>query len=423
MLDNQLVPETDESADPEYTQLTQVQVPLEEAANAFAMRDASGRIPIIVIPKHLNRIRNELVLGAVLVMAFGIIGGLFIDNVAMIALSVPIGLLLLLLGIYRSFIVRIPEGVSALLMRGGRYVKTVGAGTHILPPWVVISHLVTRREIPFDVPIVQAPTKDNVRANIDTLITFRITDPYQFVYNISAGDFDQVFQAVCQDSLRLVVRNYEAIQVIDLTRKDLRDVVTNLSADVEPYGVEITKINVTYAQPPNDFMHSLEQRQLAIIQQEEQVQKQALNKRKQADQEDLAHQRVLAEVEREREALTAQFQKEEARRRVIELEAVTEELRLSKMQERLQKYPDAMKFDVETRQLDIAQALAGNSRAVLQIGSANDIVRSLLVRDSLQEGDSILQEPASTQKKTAAPAPKATAAKKGIEEKTDVGQE
>ena len=379
MLDDQLDPNSDV---PEYTQLTQVQVPLEDAAAAFAMRDSSGRIPIIVVPKNMNRIRNELILAALFVLAFGIIGGLFIENIMMIALSIPLGLLLLIFGVYRSFIVRIPEGVSALLMRGGRYVKTIGAGTHLVPPWVLVSHLVTRREIPFDVPIVQAPTKDNVRANIDTLMTFRIVDPYQFVYNISAGDFDQVFQAVCQDSLRLVVRNYEAIQVIDLTRKDLVAVVANLTADVEPYGVEITKINVTYAQPPADFMHSLEQRQLSIIQQEEQEQKQALAKRRQTDEEALAQQRVIAEVDRDRDALKAEYQKEEARRRVVELEAETEELRLSKMQERLQKYPDAVKFDVETRELDIAQALAGNSRAILQIGSASDIVRSLLVRES-----------------------------------------
>jgi hypothetical protein len=42
--------------------------------------------------------------------------------------------------------------------------------------------------------------------------------------------------------------------------------------------------------------------------------------------------------------------------------------------------------------LDIAQALAGNSRAILQIGSASDIVRSLLVRDSLQTKSSIFDD-------------------------------
>ncbi len=157
-------------------------------------------------------------------------------------------------------------------------------------------------------------------------------------------------------------------------------------------------------------------RQLSIIQQEEQIQKQELAKRKQADEEVLAHQRVIAEVERERDSLKAVYQKEEARRRVVELEAETEELRLRKMQERLEKYPDAVKFDVETRQLDIAQALAGNSRAILQIGSANDIVRSLLVRDSMQEGSSVLQDSPTPEKKRASSArPKSAADKKTVE--------
>jgi len=383
MIDEQLISNTGAT---DYTQLTQIRVPLDEAADAFSTRDASGRIPIILVPKQMNRVRNEVVLAAIFVLAFGVLGGILLENTLIISLSIPLGIVLLILGLYRSFVVRIPEGASGLLMKGGRYVKTIGAGSAFVPPWVLVSHLVTRREIPFDVPIVQAPTKDNVRANIDTLMTFRITDPFKFVYNISAGDFDQVFQAICQDSLRLVVRDYEAIQVIDLTRKDLVQVVTNLTADVEPYGVEITKINVTYAQPPDGFMQSLEQRQLSIIQQDEQKQKQALAKRRQADQDELAHQRVVAEVERERDSLKAEYQKEEARRRVVELESQTEELRLSQVQKRLEQFPDAVRYDVETRQLDIAQALAGNSRAVLQIGSANDIVKSLLVRDSMQEG-------------------------------------
>ncbi len=393
MADDESLQDTDV---PEYSQLTQVRVPLDEAAEAFATRDASGRIPIIIIPKQQNRVRNEFVLAAAVILALGVFGSRFTDIGLLASLAVPVAALLFVLGIYRSVVVRIPEGASALLMRGGRYTRTIGPGPHLVAPWVLISHLVTRREIPFDVPLVQTPTLDNVRANVDTLITFRIADPYQFVYNISAGDFDQVFQAVCQDSLRLVVRKYEAIQVIDLTRQDLTDVVAALSADVRPYGVEITKINVTYAQPPSDFMHSMEMRQLAIVQQAEQMQRQALASRKQADEEALAHQKAIAEVERERDALTARLEQEAARRRIVELEAETEELRLRKMQERLRKYPEAVRFLVEARQLDIAQALAGNSRAELQIGGANDIVRSLLVRDSIHESAPVPDSDASS---------------------------
>ena len=45
----------------EYSQLYQARVPLDEAGDAFSTRDASGRIPIVVIPQRQARIRNELV--------------------------------------------------------------------------------------------------------------------------------------------------------------------------------------------------------------------------------------------------------------------------------------------------------------------------------------------------------------------------
>ena len=43
-------------------QLTQVRVPLDEAAEAMATPDATGRLPIVVVPTHPFRIRNELVI-------------------------------------------------------------------------------------------------------------------------------------------------------------------------------------------------------------------------------------------------------------------------------------------------------------------------------------------------------------------------
>jgi regulator of protease activity HflC (stomatin/prohibitin superfamily) len=394
---------------PDYTQLTQVRVPLDEAADAFATRDASGRIPIVVIPQLLNRVRNELVVAGVLVLLGGILAGYFLANgAALLSLSIPVSIILILLGAYRSFMVRIPEGVNGLLARGGRYSRTIGSGSHIIPPWIIVTHLVTRREIPFDVPAVEVPTQDNIRANVDTLVTFSITDPYKFVYSISADDFDQVFQAACQDGLRTTVRQITSDQINDLKRQSLDEFRTALSADVEPYGVTVMKINVTYAQPPAEFMRSQETRQLAVLQQAEQKEKQALALRLQTDQADLAHKNVVAQVEREREILQILTQKAEAQRRVAELEAEAEEMRLARLEERLKKYPLAAQWEAESLRLEIARALAGNSRAVLQLGSASDIARAFIVRDTMQAVIPSPTDPA--EPPTSAPAPPPAAA-------------
>ena len=368
---------------PAETQLTQARVPLDEAADVFATRDASGRIPIVVVPALLNRVRNELVASALVVLAIGIGAGVLFANWQILPLAVPVAIVLLLIGVQRAFMVRVPEGVNALLAKGGRYLRTIGSGTHVIPPWIIVTHLVAQREIPFDVPVVESLSSDNVRANVDILVTFSITDPYHFVYNISADDFDHVFQAACQDGLRQAVRGITSEQVIDLKQAHLADLRDRLALDVERYGVTIAKINITYAQPQVEFVRTKEAQQLAAVQQAEQAEKQALALRRRKDEEELEQQKVIARVERQREVLRELVQQAEARRRVVELEAETEALRLARLEERLKAYPLAAQYELEQARLEVARSLAGNTRAVLQVGHANDIAQAFVMRDLL----------------------------------------
>ena len=378
----------------EYTQLIQARVPLDQAAQVFAMRDATGRIPIAVVPEHLNRTRNGMTtLGIILVVA-GMAAGPFLPNAWVImSLAGTIGAFLIILGLYRAFIVRIPEGANGLLTVNGRYIRTVASGTHLIAPWVIVTHLVTRREIPFDVPVVEALTQDSVRASVDTLITFSITSPYHFVYNISADDFDQIFQAICQDRLRALIRKITSDQVNELDQQNLSALQAELSAAVESYGVTVKKVTITYAQPPAEFMRSQEARQLAIIQQAEQTELQALALHRQNDLAELARLEVIARVDREREGRRELEEQAAAKRRVVELEAEAEALRLAKLEERLAQYPLATQYETEMARLQVARALAGNTRAVLQFGSANDITRAFVMRDVFQEGSGPLVTP------------------------------
>lgn len=373
-----------------YTQLTQIVVPLDQADQAFAVRDTTGRIPIVVVPARSTRIRGGPMASGVFLLAAGIAaivwGGSFGPNALAFATAAILGAIVLVaLALFGAFRVRIPEGVSALLARGGRYERTVGPGIHFLMPWIQVTHLVTRREIPFDAPSVEVPTSDNVRATVDTLSLFQITDPYKFVYNISADDFDSVFLAANQEQVRRLVRGITVDQVHDLPRADLTDFVHDLSASVERYGVTIVKVVITFAQPPIDFVHSQEARQLAILQQKEQAERQALALKRQTDQAALQQQEVVAQVERERTALEVQIQVASARRRVVELEADTEEYRLGKLQERLEQFPEASRWEWAGEQLNVARALAANSRAILQLGSADDILRTFMVREMMAE--------------------------------------
>jgi len=371
---------------PDYTQLTSVRVPLDQAADALVSPDASGHTPIVVLTRRQNRISNGSLLIAVVILAGGILWGVLAGNFLLISAAIPLSLVFFVLAIFRSFLVRIPEGAYGLLQQRGKYLRTIESGTQILPPWIVVSHLVTRRIIPFDVPVQEAPTQDNVRSTVQALVTFTISDAYRFVYSISASDFDQVFQAACQNTLRAMVRQISSDEVNNLTRRDtseLRDALSNAS---EPYGVKMVKVNIIYAHPPVDFVRSQEARQLAMLQQAEQAEQQALLQRKQTDGETLARQAVIARVGRERDELQVQVQKAEIRRRVVELEAQAEELRISKLQERLNSYPRAAEWEWQGEQLEVVRGLASNTHAVVQMGGGStDLAQAFSLRDSWQD--------------------------------------
>jgi regulator of protease activity HflC (stomatin/prohibitin superfamily) len=362
-------------------QLTQVRVPLDEAAAAFSSKDASGRTPIVVQTERQNRIRNDFMLAAVVVLVGGFVAGTLLDSVALPALSVPLAIVLAVLGVWRSLFIIVPEGASALLLRGGKYSKTIDSGRYFMPPWIVVNYLVTRREIPYDAPVLEAPTADNVRAAVDVLVTFTITDPYQFVYSIAADDFDLVLQGACQDALRGLIRRTPLSQISDLQGKTTDDLRSAIDAVVASHGAAIRRVSITAARPPEEFLRSEEARQLAVLQRSAQTELQALALQRQTDEEARERQKVLAQVEREREALQGQVQQAAALKQIAELEAAAAELRLAKQEEMLQRYPNAAQWEWSGTQLEVARALASNSRVILQVQGVDDIARALTMRE------------------------------------------
>jgi len=78
----------------------------------------------------------------------------------------------------------IPEGFYALVTRHGAhqdYVDSKGkkspvwpSGLHLGPPWLKVSHLVTKQAILFNTQIKGCKTKDNVTAFIDVSIILRV---------------------------------------------------------------------------------------------------------------------------------------------------------------------------------------------------------------------------------------------------------
>jgi regulator of protease activity HflC (stomatin/prohibitin superfamily) len=363
-------------------QLTQARVPLHRAGDAFAQPDASGRLPIVVQPERLLRVNLPLTVGGLVALVLALVLPIQVLAAGVIAIA---GIVALVVGLLPALFVSIPEGSQAMLVRRGRFMKTLGPGVHVVRPGIGVSHIVSSREIPFDAQVTGVVTSDDVRVDMDILLTFRIGKPERFVYAIAPTDFDQVFQGTCQEAVRHLVRGIPIDGVLDLAESESTSLRSGIGESLSGYGVSVERALITHVAPPPEFMSSREGRRLASIQQLEQAERFALEQRRQADRESLAKQEVAARLAREREEMERRIIEAETRRRVVEIEAETEAFRLAKLEQRLEAYPGAAAWDVGSARLDVARALAGNSRAMLHVGGAGDVADALIMRTLEEE--------------------------------------
>jgi regulator of protease activity HflC (stomatin/prohibitin superfamily) len=363
---------------PSYVQLTQQRVRLRRAGEIFATPDASGRYPIVVLVKQGGRFQVEAIIVAAAVAA-GVVALPLGPILTIAGLVVAAGLVLA--GSARAVMFTVPEGTQAVLAQRGRFLRVVGPGTQRVSPTVVVTHLVTTREIPFGALVRAAPTADDVRVDTEVLFTFQIADPGKFVYNTTAPDFDAVCVGAAQATIREITRSVMSEVVLDMVGRESAALQEALSSALERYGVRVTRVLVMRVEAPPGFLDSREGRRLAVLRTSEQEEQATLDRRLQADRDALVRQEAQARYQRAQEEAELASA---VRLREIELDAQAEALRLEKLGERLARFPEAARWDWAGERLKVARELAGNSRAMLNIGGNGDVA-DVLAAGALSE--------------------------------------
>ena len=346
-----------------WVQLTEASGTPTDAAEILETADAYGRVPVIVRIRRVPPIRIELLVVGLILVAGGVI---IPGTIELRALLVVLAVVAVVVGFANRLLLRIPAGSVGLVMQGGRHRQTLANGVHRVRPNLVLTHIVTTRDLGFDVPVTEVRSSDGVGITVDTLLTLGIEDHARLVYNITTGDLDQLVHAAAADAVRTVVRETAALDMLDLGDAAADRIRAAIDARLVNFGVVVRAVTFTRVQLPAAIGASLEARRLASVQLAEEQESHTLQLRRLSD----------------RSSLIAQEQ--EARQRAVELEAAAEAIRLERLEQRLTKYPKAAKYDLQTGRLRVAQQLAGNSRAVVSIGGS-DALSSLLLAEEAEE--------------------------------------
>ena len=333
-----------------FVQITEVESTPLDADDLLERRDPFGRVPVVVRVRRQPPIRLEWIVLAIALGASGVLLPLFFALRAVIIVAAVVALIV---GLVTRLFIRVPPGAVALTVKGGRPYSVLEPGIHRVRPNVALTHLVTTREIAFDVPVSETRSADGVSVSVDLMLTLRIAEPQRFAYQVATGDADALVHAAAQDAVRRTIRGIDSLDALDLGAREATTLRETIDGGLARYGIAVPGVAFTRVSLPGAITASLEARRLSAVRLAEAADRYALEERRIAD-----HARLVA-------------QEAEASRAGVEREADAEALRLARMEERLAANPAAARYDLELARIRVAEQLAGNSRAVVSMGAQN----------------------------------------------------
>jgi regulator of protease activity HflC (stomatin/prohibitin superfamily) len=179
-------------------------------------------------------------------------GGLFV----VIVLS-----LLVLLVIAKTARI-VPQQSAYVVERLGRYSRTLGAGFHILVPFIdTVQYKHSLKETAIDIPEQICITRDNVQVSVDGILYLKVLDPERASYGISDHRF--AITQLAQTALRSEVGKIELDRTFEERTNINTQVVNELDKASEPWGIKVLRYEIKNITPPKDVLNAMEKQMRA----------------------------------------------------------------------------------------------------------------------------------------------------------------
>lgn len=198
-------------------------------------------------------------------------------------ISAGIGLLFLVTFLLKA-VVLVSQAQAVIIERLGRYDRTLGAGLHIIAPfierkrsvwWTFVRYMgdghyhrytqtfsyIDLRETAYDFPKQNVITRDNVTMEINALLYYQITDPKAAVYEVA--NLPEAIEKLTQTTLRNVIGSLDLDESL-VSRDRINEKLRNILDDAtDKWGVKINRVELQEVNPPHDIKLAMEKQMRA----------------------------------------------------------------------------------------------------------------------------------------------------------------
>jgi regulator of protease activity HflC (stomatin/prohibitin superfamily) len=156
----------------------------------------------------------------------------------------------------------VPQQSAYVVERLGRYSSTLGAGFHLLVPFLdVIRYRHSLKEDAMDIPEQICITRDNVQVSVDGILYLKVLNPERASYGIS--DYRFAITQLAQTTLRSEIGKIELDRTFEMRSNINTQVVTELDKASDPWGVKVLRYEIRNITPPKDILAAMEKQMRA----------------------------------------------------------------------------------------------------------------------------------------------------------------
>src|SRR6187431_2276240 len=178
------------------------------------------------------------------------------------SLLVFVALAILVLIVIAKTAVVVPQQNAYVVERLGRYSGTLGAGFHILMPFLdVIRYRHSLKEGAYDIPAQVCITRDNVQVGVDGVLYMKVLNAERASYGIS--DYLFAITQLAQTTLRSEIGKIDLDKTFEERTNINLSVVTELDKASEPWGVKVLRYEIKNITPPHDILAAMEKQMRA----------------------------------------------------------------------------------------------------------------------------------------------------------------
>jgi regulator of protease activity HflC (stomatin/prohibitin superfamily) len=201
----------------------------------------------------------------------------------------------------------VPNQIVYVIERLGKYSRTLGAGFHILVPFidrVAYRHILKEQAV--DVPPQNCITKDNISVEIDGILYMRVIDPAKASYGIM--DYRFAIIQLAQTTMRSEIGKIELDRTFESRENVNVSIVNSIDEASAPWGIKVTRYEIKNIEPPQTIREAMEKQMRAERVKREQIalsegDKQARINRAEGDKQEAIKKSEGERIRMENEAL------------------------------------------------------------------------------------------------------------------------